>query len=312
MYVLLYVVKTGRCAGRQGDSQHSLVGSSRRQSPGPAVPGGHHHSGTPEPPRAKGRNASRGARGIHQRTMVGSYLARQSQPRHRTWRPGRATSSGGEKHHSLVDEMGLDELDREGRFPDTTPSDDDEFVLAQELCLQVGASGSKSASTGLIVESPVVELRRRVQPVVERGGHFARRRRDEVRASEEAADGDLPWTCCCADPVSLPSQGLSVLVRVQAWARREQSGQGPRFLISIIQLLAQPLVGVQPDIAGAALTVMCLHGSAVQRFVYPCTSSAHDATRAVARHLTGPFVSQLAVSPPRVCADAAASLALQR
>lgn len=46
------------------------------------------------------------------------------------------------KHHLLVDEMRLDELDCEGRFSDTTPSDDDEFVLAQELCLQVGTSGS--------------------------------------------------------------------------------------------------------------------------------------------------------------------------
>lgn len=208
--------------------------------------------------------------------------------------------------------MGLDELDREGRFPDTTPSDDDEFVLAQELCLQVGASGSRSASTGLIVGSPVVEFRMRVQLVVERGGHFARRRGTRCeRARKRQTATRLGHVA-----VLTLFRFLLKVCRYSCGCKRGLDGsrvdKDPRFLISIIQLLAQPLVGVQPDIAGAALTVMCLHGSAVQRFVYPCTSSAHDATRAVARHLTGPFVSQLAVSLPRVCADAAASLALQR
>lgn len=65
--------------------------------------------------------------------MVGSYLARQrgeDESRHRPWGLGSFVSSVEEEEHALVDEMGLDELDREGRFSDTTPSDDDEFVLA--------------------------------------------------------------------------------------------------------------------------------------------------------------------------------------
>lgn len=33
----------------------------------------------------------------------------------------------------LVDEMALDQLDRQARFTDTTTADDDELVLSQEL-----------------------------------------------------------------------------------------------------------------------------------------------------------------------------------
>lgn len=36
----------------------------------------------------------------------------------------------------FVNEMTLNELDRQGRLSDTTTTDDDEFVLSQELCFR--------------------------------------------------------------------------------------------------------------------------------------------------------------------------------
>ena len=35
----------------------------------------------------------------------------------------------------FVDEMALDELDREARFPNTTPSDNNQFIFTEKLCL---------------------------------------------------------------------------------------------------------------------------------------------------------------------------------
>lgn len=74
--------------------------------------------------------------------MVGSYLrcGGQGQGDQLASRDcDRCSSLQRAGRYALVDEMGLDELDREGRLSDTTASDNDEFVLAQELSLRVYA-----------------------------------------------------------------------------------------------------------------------------------------------------------------------------